>query len=235
MKRRAGVGLAALACLVSTPALGEERARDNGSGGSFRAHEALGVPWLRFSLQHRLRFEHLRNDFRPATTGHASVLSLRTLLSAELRLASLVAGVELQDGRVAHASEAALVNNTIVNPVDLLQAYAGLRHEGLFDLGDVFSLSVGRFTMDVGSRRLLSRNEFPNAANAFTGVDARWTSPAQHSLRVFAVMPVQRLPTDAAALEDNRLERDRENPHAILWGVFFGSAPLAGGVQGRDE
>ena len=65
--------------------------------------------------------------------------------------------------------------------------------------------------------------------NAFTGIDARWLGAGRHELRAFVVVPVLRLPADAGALAENRLERDRENPDALLAGVFA-AAPLPSGA-----
>lgn len=197
----------------------------------WRADEAIGVPsWLRFGLEHRSRFEHLENDFRTAASGNSTALSLRTLLSAELKLSPVVVVAELQDSR-AYATDVTPLSTTIVDPLEILQAHAGLRHKGAFLDGDSAALTLGRFTMDVGSRRLVARNEFRNTINAFTGIDLQWTSPGRHVLRGFAVLPVIRLPSDPAELANNPIELDHENTDALFWGLFFGSAPLLAGAQ----
>ncbi len=198
-------------------------------GKSWRAHDALGLPWLRFGLEHRSRFEHLENDFRSSNPGDATAVSLRTLLSAELRFLSFVVGAELQDSR-AWAAEGTPLNTTIVNPVEILQAHGGLRAESAFTRGDTLSITAGRFTLDIGSRRLVARNEFRNTINAFTGLDLQWASPERGALRFFFVVPVVRLPSEAAELAEGRIELDRENTAAVLWGAFFQSPPLAAKV-----
>jgi hypothetical protein len=217
--------------LPPAPPVAQPTSRTPVPNGPWRAQDALSLPaWLHLGLEHRARFENLQHDFRSTATGNSTALSLRTLLSAELRFAPLVIGAELQDSRV-YASDTTPLNTTIGDPIDVLQAYAGLRHEGLLAGGDAASLMVGRFTMDVGSRRLVARNGFRNTINSFTGVALGWTSPGRHALRAFAVLPVLRLPVDADALADNRIELDRENTDAVLWGAFFGSAPLAAAVK----
>jgi hypothetical protein len=87
--------------------------------------------------------------------------------------------------------------------------------------------------MDLGSRRLLARNDFRNTVNAFTGIDLQWTSPRHDHLRVFAVVPVTRLPTDAADLGRGTVARDRENTAALLWAAFWSSRPV--GARTRLE
>lgn len=197
--------------------------------GPWRAHAALGLAWLRFQLDHQTRFEHLENDFRAANPGNATGVSMRTLLSAELRFLPVVFGAELQDSR-AWATDGTPLNTTIINPLELLQVCAGLRAENLVVPGDAASLTVGRITMDLGSRRLVARNQFRNTINAFTGLDLQWTSPRRDLVRTFVVMPVIRLPAENAALAGNRVEIDRENTDAVLWGAFVQSRPLAAEV-----
>ena len=195
----------------------------------WRAHEALGLAWLRFGLEHRSRFEHLGNDFRASHHGAATGYFMRTLLSAELRFLPLVIGAELEDSR-AWLNEASPVNVTLVNPLEPLQAYAGLRFQGLLAKGDTAALTAGRMTLDLGSRRLVARNEFRNTINAFTGLDLQWASKEHDQVRAFAVMPVVRLPSDADDLRSNAIELDRENTHALFWGVFAQTRALAHGI-----
>lgn len=197
----------------------------------WRAFEAVHAPqWLRFGLSHRARFEHLENDFRASTPGSVSALSLRTLVTGELRFAPVVVSAELQDSR-AFATTSAPLTTSLINPLELLQATVGLRAQGLFIAGDEASLTLGRQTLDVGSRRLVARNEYRNTINGFTGLDAQWASPARHVLRAFAVLPVVRAPSTIEGLAVNAIEFDRENTDALLWGAFYGAAPWRSRVQ----
>ncbi len=195
----------------------------------WRAHEAIELPELRFGLEHRIRFEHLENDFRTANSGNATGLSMRTLLFAELRFLPVVVGAELQDSRL-WASNTTPLNTTLVNPLELLQGYVGLRGENVLARGDTTSFTAGRMTIDVGSRRLVARNEFRNTINAFTGLELAWESPAGDVVRALAVMPVARLPSDSGSLRANRIEVDRETTDAVFWAAFFRSRPLAAQV-----
>lgn len=197
----------------------------------WRAHRELDEPWLFFELEQRTRFEHLEHQFRAAASDSSSTaLSLRTRLFGELRVSSFVAGAELQDSRV-YATRGTPLTTALVNPIEPLQAYLGLRHEGLLSSEDAAALRLGRVRLDVGSQRLVAGNDFRNTTNSFTGLDLEWQSRRRHVLRAFAVMPVLRLPAEPGALADNRPELDRENTEAILWGAFFGSAPLSAGIE----
>lgn len=201
----------------------------------FRLESRERVPeWLRFGFEHRLRFEHLRDDFRQAATGDSRGLSMRTLARLELRFAPFAIGGEFMDARLYANAETPL-STTLVDSADLLQAYVALRGQDVFASGDRFSLTAGRMTIDVGSRRLVARNDFRNTINAFTGADFSWTQSSEHVLRAFAVMPVTRRPTDAvadvAALADNAVRFDRENPDTWLLGATYATPEFRHGLR----
>lgn len=196
--------------------------------GPWRMAPALGSPaWVRVELEHLLRFEHLADDFRADAEGDVTALSLRTVLLAEVTSDSVRAGVEIEDSRV-FASDGLVFTTALVNPVELLQAYVGGASEDALREGDHFDVRLGRITLDLGSRRLVSRNLFRNTINGFTGVDATWTSPAGHGVRGFAVLPVTRLPDEAARLKDLDVELDEENSDALLWAAAYATPMLAG-------
>ncbi len=219
---------AALAQMPAQPA-GPRTPTEQTGQQPWRAHAAIELPELRFGLEHRIRFEHLENDFRTANLGNASGFSTRILLSPEFRFRPVVVGAEFQDSRLL-ASHTTPLNTTLVNPLELLQGYVGLRGKDVLVGGDTSSLTAGRMTIDVGSRRLVARNEFRNTINAFTGLELTWESPARDLVRAMAVMPVLRLPSDFQALRGNRVEVDRENTDALFWAAFFKSRPLAAQV-----
>ncbi len=197
----------------------------------WRAQQALAAPaWLSLGLEHRSRLEHLTDDLRAAAPTPVTAWSLRTLASVEAQPGSFVFGVELEDARV-FATPSASLNTTHVNPLELLRAYAGVRLEGLLVPGDVTTVTAGRQTLDLGSRRLLARNDFRNTINAFTGLHLAWAGPRGDELRAFAVVPVRRLPTEPTALAENRVAIDLENGDALLWGLFAASAPLPADVR----
>ncbi|KAK0362255.1 hypothetical protein LTR94_020171 [Friedmanniomyces endolithicus] len=74
--------------------------------------------------------------------------------------------------------------------------------------------------MDLGSKRFVSRQNFRNTTNAYTG--ARFDTPlADGALTAFWVMPQVRLPDDRAAIEDNRIAWDRESSNLQFAGLFW--------------
>jgi hypothetical protein len=196
-------------------------------------HEALLAPdWLRFGLEQRTRFEHLGNDYRAAASDDSTALVLRTLLAVEVSPTPIVAGIELIDART-YASNGTPLSTAYIDPLELLRAYAGVRHQNVFAPLDQLAITAGRMTLDVGSRRLVARNAFRNTINAFTGVDLQWSSAQEHGLRGFVVLPVNRLPSDPEGLEDHAIELDRETTDALLWGVLSAwPLPLAMQLEG---
>lgn len=195
----------------------------------WRLHSVVGLRWLRFGIVHRSRFEYLANDFRRSNPGDAYGYLMRTLVTVEAHEGIAIAGAELEDSRV-WANESAPLNTTLVDTVELLQGYIGLRANGVFTAGDSLAITAGRMTLDLGSRRLVARNRYRNTINGFTGLGARWQSPAGDRAEVFAVMPVMRLPGDPTQLRDQRVVLDRENTDTIFWGGFFQSRRLSEGL-----
>ncbi|NJK89206.1 MAG: alginate export family protein [Myxococcales bacterium] len=119
----------------------------------WRARDAIGIPSLHIGLEHRSRFEHIESDFRTANRGSATGVFMRTLVSAELRFEPTVVGAELMDSRAVWAADETPFNTTLVNPLELLQGYAGLRVDDVIARGDLASITAGRMTIDLGSRR----------------------------------------------------------------------------------
>ena len=60
------------------------------------------------------------------------------------------------------------------NPVR--RVYLGTRTEDTLRDGDTLAFTLGRQTIDIGSRRFVARNRYRNTINSFTGVDWWWKS-----------------------------------------------------------
>lgn len=186
--------------------------------------QAAAAPsWLDLGLEQQSRVEHLENEFRASSTTDSTALSMRTLVRARASHDLVFGEVELVDSRT-YATASTPLNTTLVDPLELLQAYAGVRRDGLV-------VRAGRITIDLGTRRIVARNRFRNTINGFTGVDATWTSPGKHVARAFAAVPVTRLPADEHGLASNAIELDEENPDALLWAAYYSSPPCVAGAE----
>ncbi|QDV09727.1 hypothetical protein Poly30_52860 [Planctomycetes bacterium Poly30] len=210
-----GLTGAALAAPVR-PILPQEEQKQ----GPWRLATALGTPdWFEISGTVRGRYETFDKQFRTGAGGYQDVFVTRSIVAATLRDTYLSATAEIIDSRVYSGVSDARLNTTIVNAVELLQAYLAADFTDTFEPGDKLRVQFGRHTMDVGSRRLVARNRYRNTINAFTGINAQWESQAGTKVRAFYTLPVQRLPGSAAALRDNEIEFDEEHPSTRFYGV----------------
>lgn len=174
--------------------------------------------WLEISGQQRTRIEYMSEQFRAGRSGSDQILSVRTLLRADVRLSENAAFVaEFLDARAGRDDDQTALNTSVVNTADWLQLRFDLKPKDV--LGGETRVSLGRMTVDLGNRRLVARNRFRNAINAFTGVDAIWKR-GDTTLRGLYVLPVQRRPTALADLQDNNTEADRESLDVVLWSAW---------------
>lgn len=192
-------------------------------------YDALGSPsdWI-VSGTFRVRDEAIADQFRPAPVPRSDhFLSFRTTLFAEYTHGPVHLGAELFDSRGYGQRPGSSVGTTEVNAVELGQAYVAV------DLGEGAGtaapgrVTVGRFTMDDGSRRLIARNQFRNTINAFTGARLDWRE-GEGAVRLFWTMPQIRQPDDVQGVRDNVVRWDRETTDL----QFFGGSYTRQGVLG---
>ena len=162
----------------------------------------------------RLRYESMRNTYRLVGPDEDELLVSRLLVHAQYKGKRLYGGLELHDSRAWWEEDLTPVGTDDVNALEPLRAYIGYRYEDV-------DIQAGRMTMDVGSRRLISRNRMRNTINAFTGVRAKWSTSGGVDLDTFLTMPVARLPNNLERdrLRNNEFELDQEHWERILWGL----------------
>lgn len=209
-----------------------------GSGGTMSAgapspqEDPASRPAV-FSLSgdHRSRYERLSNQFRAGLDGVASALMLRTRVSAELDAGHFTLRAELQDSRSYLADSVAAVTTSMVNPLELLQAHIEIPLGDRSRRGNRSVLRAGRITMDIGSRRLVSRNRFRNTSDGFTGIEWRWTGAGESRVRAFYTSPVER--RVSGNILDNSPRFDKEWSSVRFWGVHFSRPDLRRGGRGE--
>lgn len=183
-------------------------------------NKALDVPdWVSISGAHRIRYETLDEQFRATGHGDDQILVFRTNLLAQVTWNQWEFAFELLDSRQAHGDENTKIASGDVNPLDVLQLYTQMNYFNNDNTQS--SVRVGRFTMDIGSRRLVARNKFRNAINAFTGVDWRMQNLAGEQVRIFYTMPVQRLPREFERRKRNRTQGDGQDTEVSFWGAYY--------------
>jgi len=194
-------------------------------------HEALGKPDnFKISGTFRPRAEGIADQFRPAPFPKDDIFaSFLATLFAEYDTGKVKIGGELFDSRGYLQQRNSSAFTTEVNAFELGQAYLDFDLSEGTGAGSRSSLTVGRFTKNVGSRRLVSRQQFRNTINAFTGVSFDWQGADKDRLTLLWTMPHTRLPDDGLGILGNQIEFDRESLDLQLFGGSYTFANVFGG------
>lgn len=194
---------------------------------------ALGAPEdLSISATVRARVEGIDGQFRRSPAAADAMFSLRTMLAIEYDAGPVRFGGELWDARAYGEARNSSITTSDVNTLELVQAYAKV------ELGDWKKgakgghglLTLGRQTMDIGSRRLVARNRFRQTTNGFTGANLEWTTHGSTRLQAFWTLPQIRLPDDAQGLRDNTAKFDLETTRVQFFGAHITLPHMLGGV-----
>ncbi len=173
---------------------------------------------LRLSGTFRARYESLDGQFRPNRGNHDQAWSLRSTLLAEYRAPWFRLSAEANDSRVYGDDADSTVSTNEVNALELVQAHIGSTLGALPLVDGSLAVKAGRWTLDLGSRRLVARNDFRNTTNAFTGLHLDWKDAGQRRVQLFWSLPIRRLPDGSGALRDNDLQTDEEDLNLVFWG-----------------
>lgn len=207
--------LAACTTLPATPAVAETSESGFDLSGSVRA-----------------RGDVIEGQFRPGKAEDDALLMLRTIVKASYDAGPVELVGELVDARVYNQDLDTPISTSDVNALEPLQAYVGL------DLGEIVGqgysgrLKAGRFTMNIGSARLIGRPDDSNFPPAYTGAMLNLATPGESEFQLFWTMPNTRLPKDAAELQDNEVKLDRSTSDVQFYGAHYGR-PLFGKVGGE--
>ena len=167
---------------------------------------------LRVTLEHRSRAEHLTNDFRIGEKSATRALVERTRLRIRLGKNTDPARVlvEMQDSRGLLQDKPFFYEDNHTNTFDFLQLKADFLLDELIR-GKPVELHVGRFTIDLGNRRLVARNNMRNTTNAFDGIHLDLGSNSSNQLDVFITRPVLINPTSL----------DSSARNGYFWGSYY--------------
>ena len=181
----------------------------------FRLNKWLDTPSnLRISGSERIRYEGLDGQFRDSSTRDVEdqVFS-RLLLRADYTHEQWGATVEGIDARAWGTKADSFANTTTVNTLDVLQANMS------WNPGDGHSVTVGRYTMDIGSRRLSARNRYRNTINSFNGVRWDYQGEDGYEAGAFWNTPTIRRPGSRTQLVDNEQDWDTQSLDFQFFGV----------------
>ncbi len=209
--RRPRAGLLWLA-LLALPALGPTTAA---------AAEAApkATEGLKLTGSARVRYETIGNQPRTGLNKGDTLVAVRTGVTAEYDKGSVKVVGTLQDSRAYGANGGSPLSTYDVNAVELTEAYvqAGLR--GPLGPDTTATVQAGRFTMLLGSRRLIAGDDFRNTSNSYTGARVDIAAPrAGLTATLVYTLPQVRLPDDIPSLLKNEIAFDRESNDLRLWG-----------------
>jgi len=169
----------------------------------------------------RARYESLNGQFRAGRAGSDQALLLRTLLHARLSTPVARFGIELQDSRAYFDDSGTPLSTGIVNPLDILQAYAQVDAPSVFGDGSDARLTLGRQTVSIGSKRQIERISYANVIKSYTGAYYTATSARGDRFHALMLAPVARRPGDRVAIGDNQMSGDEEEWNRTIWAVHY--------------
>lgn len=181
------------------------------------AKAALNLPdWMEFSLSQRTRFE---SSSHPWHAGQSSNTNQQVPMQSRVRLGANNENFGLifegQDSRTNFNAPNDFAGGALINTFDVLQLFTSASLKNIAETGVRGDVDVGRFTMDLGSSRLIGRNGFENTTFSFEGGHVAFSVENLWRLRTFLMSPVQRYLNQADESSRNRL----------MWGVDFEAKP----------
>ena len=189
------------------------------------AFPAAAAPFqFHFDGEMRARIETIDHQARAGFVDSETLFNLRTTLNLAVTNGALSIGGSLIDSRVYDPAPRSAASTNEVNAIEPVRAWAAYDLSGFAGKGSNLHLLGGRFTMDVGSRRLIANDDYRNTTNGFTGAKADWTLPHGWSGTGFLVLPQTRLPDDGPAIRRNAVALDREGTDLRLAGLFVARA-----------
>lgn len=194
-----------------------------------RAQTAHGP--LKIEASTRLRAEAIAGQFRAVGPDHDMMVSARTVIAAQYDLGRIRIGGEIVDARGYGENRNSSARD--LNAVEPVQAYLGLGLDGLAGKGSTGLIKAGRFSLDVGSSRLVGRPDFPNTVQSYAGAALDWRSAKGDRLVAFWTEPFVTRPLLAADILDNVAQLDRASGGMRFFGASATKAGLGAGVDGE--
>ena len=166
----------------------------------------------------RLRLEEIQGQPRVGFDRNDGLFNIRTILSAEYRGDRIRVGAELFDSRVYGGDAGTPISTNEVNALGLAQAYVAGDIDEPQGPGSRLSLTAGRMTLNLGSRRLVAADDYRNTTNGYTGLRADLSAPRGVKAVFIYTLPKQRRPDDRDGVRSHRVRFDHEGFDLVLWG-----------------
>ncbi|CAN5177771.1 hypothetical protein BH10PSE12_BH10PSE12_20530 [soil metagenome] len=192
------------------------------------AHAQQAEQSFKLSGSVRLRYEAIDGQARAGFDSHDTLANIRTQILAEYDAKPVRLVAELFDSRAYGADPGTPLSTGEVNALELVQAFVAADLSDALGKGTKLSLMAGRFTLNLGSRRLVAADDYRNTTNGYTGLRADITAAHGIKATLIYTLPQVRLPDDALSLRDNAVKMDRESFDLVLWGGIISKAKAVG-------
>jgi hypothetical protein len=176
----------------------------------------------------RLRYETIDGQARAGFDADDSLTNIRTQLLAEYQADGWRLGAELFDSRVWGEDPGTPISTNEVNALELVQAYVAHEWKDPFGKGSRLGVTLGRMTLNLGSRRLVAADDYRNTTNGYTGVRTDLTAAKGWKATFIYTLPQMRRPDDAEGVRDQRVRLDKESFDLVLWGGLVSKAQAIG-------
>jgi hypothetical protein len=176
----------------------------------------------------RLRYEAIDGQARAGFNKSDELVNLRTNILAEYRKDNVRIGVELFDSRVWGDNAGTPVTTNEVNAFEPVQAFIAADFDGAFGKATKLTLTAGRMTLNLGSRRLVAADDYRNTTNGYTGLRADIAAPQGWKATLIYTLPQLRLPDKNDDVREAKVRLDRESFDLVLWGGQISKARALG-------
>ncbi len=183
---------------------------------------------LRLSGTVRVRYEAIDGQARAGFNSSDDLLNIRSTLLADYDAGAIRIAGEVWDSRVYGEDKGSPVSANDVNTLELVQAFVEARLGGVAGAGSTTTIQAGRFTVNLGSRRLVAADDYRNTTNGYTGVRADLATKTGWHATMLYTLPQMRRPDDLAAVRDNKVGLDKESFDLVLWGGLLARARAIG-------
>ncbi|MGK2910679.1 MAG: alginate export family protein [Sphingobium sp.] len=175
----------------------------------------------------RLRYETINGQARVGFNSNDALTNIRTQVLAEYKVGAVRVGAEIFDSRAYGADAGTPLATNEVNALEMVQAYVAADLKDALGKGSKLSVMAGRFTLNLGSRRLVAADDYRNTTNGYTGVRG---DVSAHGLKTTLVytLPQTRRPDDYRSLRNHAVKVDRETFDLQLWGGLMSRAKTIG-------
>jgi len=168
----------------------------------------------------RARYELLDGQARAGLDDRIDIASLRTVVAADYRTGPIHVAAELWDSRVWGGHPGEGIGTGEVNVLEPVQAYVAADLGPWLGRGSKASVQLGRFMLNLGSRRLVAADDYRNTTNGYTGARIDLATAQGGSASLIYVLPQMRRPDGEDAVLDNDFALDRESTDLRLWGGY---------------